>query len=120
MNLNLINKKYIYIFLIYILYISIYIVYRYEADGPQVELFLPCGQKLHNSRNSIKATLWRRLGPAQIRDKRSHIPHSLSQGDLANHTCTERLLEGQKWRGCHPIVSDVNLPIGLSPRIHLG
>ena len=51
-------------------------VERQEIDGPQAEQFLSCGQKLHNSRNSIKAGWWRRLGPAQVRDKRSHIPHS--------------------------------------------
>ena len=60
------------------------------------------------------------LCPAQIRDKRPHIPHSRSQGDLPDYTCAERLLEGQKGRGHHLIVSDVNLPIALLVRIHLG
>ena len=60
------------------------------------------------------------LSPAQIRDKRPHFPHSQSQGDLPDYTCAERLLSGQKGRGRHPIVGDVNLPIGLFIRIHLG
>ena len=71
-------------------------------------------------RNSITAESWRRLDPVQIKDKRPHIPHSRSQGDLPDYTCTERLIESQKWEGVPPIVSDVNLPIGLFPRIHLG
>ena len=35
------------------------------------------------------------------------------------HTC-RKPREGQKRRGHHPIVGDVNLPIGLFSRIHLG
>ena len=60
------------------------------------------------------------LSPAQMKDKRPHIPHSGDQGDLPDYTCAQRLLEGQKGRGRHPIVGDVNLPIGLFARIHLG
>ena len=39
-----------------------------------------------------------------------HIYHSWGQGDLPNCTCTERLLRGQKGRGCYPIIGAVNLP----------
>ena len=60
------------------------------------------------------------MSPDQIRDKRPHIPHSRSQGDLPDYTCTERLLEGQKGRRCHLIAGDVNLLLGLFARIHLG
>ena len=42
------------------------------------------------------------------------------QDYLPNYTCAERLLGGQKGRGCHPLVDDVNLPISLLPGIHLG
>ena len=58
--------------------------YEGEDRWAQAEEFLPCVQKLHNSRNSIKAAWWRRLGLAQIRDKKPHIPHSQSQGDFPN------------------------------------
>ena len=37
------------------------------------------------------------------------------QDYLPNYTCAERLLGGQKGRGCRPIVGDVNLAIGLLP-----
>ena len=57
------------------------------------------------------------LSPAQ---GWAHISHSQGQGDLPDYTCTERLLEGQKGRGRHPIVGDVKLPIGLFAGIHLG
>ena len=89
---------------------------RQEIDESQAEQpeFVRCGQILQNSRREEK------ISPAQIRDKRPHIPHSRSQGDLPNYTCTEKLLGGQKGRGRHPTVSDVNLPIGLFSRIHLG
>jgi len=51
---------------------------KQEIDGPQAKQleFIPCGQKLHNSR---------RLSPAQIRDKRPCISHSQRQGDLPDH-----------------------------------
>ena len=97
------------------------VILRQDIGGPQGEQFLPCGQKLHNSRNSIKAGWWRRLGPAQIRDKRPHIPNSQSQGDLPDYTCTERFLGSQKRRGCHLIVSGVNYEdtICVSDSFHL-
>ena len=83
--------------------------------GPRLNIFSPV------DRNSITAGRWRRLGPAQIRDKRPHMPHSRNQGDLPDYTCAERLLGGQKGGGGrHPIVGDVNLPTGLFTRIHLG
>ena len=37
----------------------------------------------------------------------------MKSGDLPDYTCAEKLLGGQKGGGGHPIVSDVNLPIGL-------
>ena len=82
------------------------LILRQEIDGPQAEQleFVPCGQILQNSRREEK------LRPAQVRGKRPHIPHSRRQGDLPDYTCAERLLKGQKGRGCHPIVGDVNLP----------
>ena len=53
-------------------------------------------------------------------DKRPHISHLQSEGELPDHTCAERLLGGQKRGGHHLIVSDVKLPIGLFAGIHLG
>ena len=47
-------------------------------------------------RNSVTAGAREELSPAQIRDKRPHIPQSQSRGDLPNYTCAERLLGGQK------------------------
>ena len=43
-----------------------------------------------------------RLGPAQIRDKRPHIPRSRGQGDLPDYTLAERLPGGQKGRDATP------------------
>ena len=51
--------------------------------------------------------------------KKLHRSHSGSQGDLLKCTRTERLLQGQKGRGCHPLVGDVNLLRSLFARIHL-
>ena len=53
-------------------------------------------------------------------DKRPHIPHSQSLGKLPDYTCAERLLEVEKGRGHHAIAADVNPPIGLFTRLHLG
>lgn len=47
-----------------------------------------------------------KLSPAQTKDKRPHIPHSQSPGDLTDYTSAGRLLEGLKGRGRHLIVSD--------------
>lgn len=54
---------------------SFFIMLRQDIHGPRAEQFLSCGQKLHNinSRNSIKAGWWSRLGPAQIRDRSSTV-----------------------------------------------
>ena len=60
------------------------------------------------------------LTPLKMKRQRPHFPHSQSQGDGLDYTRAESLLEGQKRRGHHPIVGDVNLPIGLFNRIHLG
>ena len=54
------------------------------------------------------------LSPTQVRDKRSHIPHSRRQGDLPGDACAGRLLEGQKGRQHHLIASDVNQPLSSS------
>lgn len=56
--------------------------------GEQPE-FAPCGQRPQERGE---------LGPAQVRDKRPHISHSGSQGDLPEYTCTEGLLEDQEGR----------------------
>ena len=69
-------------------------VLRQETDGPRAEQFLPWGQKLHKSRMMEEA------GPCP--DKRPHIPHCQSQGDLPDYTCTERLPGGQKRGGATP------------------
>lgn len=53
--------------------------------GEQPE-FAPCGQR-PQARG--------RAGPCPGKDKRPHIPHSGSQGDLPEYTCTEGLLEDQ-------------------------
>ena len=86
---------------------------RQEIDGPQAEQlqFVHCGQILQDEEEG---------GAKPCPDKRPHISHSQSQGDLPNYTCAETLFGGQKGRGRHPIVSDVNLPRGLFARIHLG
>lgn len=49
-----------------------------HTQGEQLE-FLLCGQK-HQNINS--RTEERRLGPAQITDKRPHVSHSESLGDI--------------------------------------
>ena len=51
--------------------------------------------------------------------KKLYGSHSGSQGDLPNCTGTERLLQGQKGKGRHPLVGDVNLLRSLFARIHL-
>ena len=58
---------------------------------------------------------WRGGGAEPCPDKRQrpHISHSQGQEDLPNYTCTERLLGDQKR-------SDVNLPVSLFTRLHLG
>ena len=63
-----------------------------------------------NSKISIAGQSREEAGPAQMRDKRPHIPHSGSQGDPPDYTGAEKLLGGQKGSGRHPIVSDVNSP----------
>ena len=44
----------------------------HTTERPRTEQFLPCGQELHKTR------MIEEMGPAQIRDKRPHIPHSSS------------------------------------------
>ena len=81
---------------------------RQETDGPQAEQFLPCGQKLHNSRNATKAGWWRRLDPAQIKD---HIFLILEVKETSRTTHAQKgSLEVKREGGGHPIVSDVNYP----------
>ena len=58
--------------------------------------------------------------PCPHKRQRTHISHSQGQGDLPNYTGAERFLEGQKGRGHHPIVGDINLLIDLFAGIHLG
>ena len=62
---------------------------------------------------------WRGGGAESCSDKRPRIPHCQGQGDLPNCTGTERLLQGQKGKGRHPLVGDVNLLRSLFARIHL-
>ena len=66
---------------------------RQKVGGPQA------GQPQFVNRYSKIAGAREELSPAQIRDKRPHIPPSRSQGDLPNYTCAERLLGGQKGGG---------------------
>lgn len=55
------------------------------------------GQSLSSmDRYSKTAGVREELSPVQIRDKRPHVPHSQSQGELPNYMCTEKLLGGQK------------------------
>ena len=84
---------------------------RQEVDGPQAKQleFVPCGQILQDEDNSRREE---KLSLPLIK-KTPHIPYSQSQGDLPDYTRAKRLLGGQKG-------SDVNLPIGLFSRIHLG
>ena len=51
--------------------------------------------------------------------ERLHIPHSGGLEHLPNYACTERLFRGQRV-GYHPLIGDVNIPIGLFTRIHFG
>ena len=76
-------------------------VLRQEIDRPQGKHleFFPVDR---NSKTSIAGQSREELSPAQIRDKRPHIPHSQSQGDLPNYTCTERFLASQKGGGATP------------------
>ena len=66
------------------------VLLRQKADGPfqgkQFE-FIPCGQKLQDNGE-------RRPGSAQIKDKRPHISHSRSQGDLPDQKASWRSKEG--------------------------
>ena len=59
------------------------------------------------------------LSPAQIKDERPRIHHSVGRF-LPDYTRSESFLKGPKGRARHPLVSDVNQPIGLFARIHLG
>ena len=76
----------------------------------QAEWFLPCGQKLCDSKNSIKAGWWRRLSTTQIRDKRLHFLHSRSQEISLTTHMQKGTLEVKKGGGRHLIVSDMNYP----------
>ena len=74
---------------------------RQEAEGPQAE------QPEFVSRGGAREEL---SPAAQVGDKRPHVPHSRSPGDLPDYTRAERLLGGQTGRGCHLVVSEVNYP----------
>ena len=66
---------------------------RQEIDGPQAEQleFLPHGHKLQKSRSEWGAKSWP--------EKRPHILHSRSQGDIPDYICAESFFAGQKVRG---------------------
>ena len=86
---------------------------RQEIDGSQAEQleFVPCGGTGAREK----------LSPAQIRDKRDHTFLILKvKGTFPTTLAQKGSLEVKREGGCHPIVGDVNLPIGLFSRIHLG
>ena len=90
-----------------------------ETDGPQaaqLEFFLS-GQILQEEDNSRREE---KLSPVQIKDKQATFSHFQGQRDLPTYTCAEMFLGGRKGRGHHTTVDDVNLPISLFSRIHLG
>ena len=72
------------------------------------------------SKMKIKAGARRRLGPAQIRDKET----TYSSFSKSRRPSLLHMRRKPPWRskggGHHPIVGEVNLPIGLLARIHLG
>ena len=80
---------------------------RQETDGPPAELpeFVSCGQTLprRGAREELSPA-------AHTGDKRPRAPHSRSPDSLPDYTRAERLLGGQKGRGCHLVVSQVNYP----------
>lgn len=78
---------------------------------------VPCGHIVQDKDNSRKEE---KLSPVQIRDKKTTRSSFLRSRRPSNCTCTVRLLRGQIGRGHHHVVSDVDLPIGLLTRIHLG
>ena len=90
-----------------------------ETDGPQTAQleFVFSGQILQEEDNSKREE---KLSSAQIKDKRATFSHSQGQGDIPTYTCAEVFLGGQRGRGHHPTVGDVNLPISLFSSIHLG
>ena len=59
------------------------------------------------------------LSSIQIRDKKSHIPHSQSQGDFPRPHMSKNVPYRTKRGRVPAIVSDVNIPIALFTRIHL-
>ena len=86
-----------------------------EIDGPQAEQLEsgPCGQ-------IIQDEVEEKLSPAQIRDKETTYSSFSKSGRPSQlHMCREAPWRSKR-EGCHPIVSDVNLPIGLFAGIHLG
>ena len=73
-----------------------------DRSWAELQVFVPCGQILQD-----------RGGAEPCPNKRPHISHSQSQGGLPNSARAGKLFGGEKG-------SDVNLPIGLFARIHLG
>ena len=64
-----------------------------------------CGQTLQDEDNSRRE----KLGHAQRETSYSSFRRS---EHLPNYACTERLFRGQRV-GYHPLIGDVNIPIGL-------
>ena len=87
---------------------------RQEIDGPQadeVEL-VSCGQTLQDEDNSRRE----KLGHAQRETSYSSFRRSRTPSQLRMH---RKALQRSKL-GYHPLIDDVNIPIGLFTRIHFG
>ena len=89
---------------------------RQEIDVPRAEQleFVPCGQILQDENNSRSEE---DLSPAQIETTYFSFLRSRRHSQQHMH---RKAPKGPKKRGNHPMVDDVNLPIGLFTRIHLG
>ena len=84
---------------------------RQEIDGPLVQTVGVCSL-WRDTPKQIAGQLREEAGPCP--DRRDHVYFLFTEsGDLFDYTCTERLLGDQKR-------SDVNLPISLFTRLHLG
>ena len=85
---------------------------RQETDGPQAEQpeFVSCGQILQDKEEEKLNTV----------QKRDHIFLFLEVKETFLTTYVRKTPWRSKERGCHLIASNVNLPIGLFTRLHLG
>ena len=89
---------------------------RQELDGPWAEQIesVSCGQTLQAEDSSRSEE---ELSPAQ---RRHHIYLILKVKETFLTAHVQKGSSGVRKGGASPVISDVNLPIVLFPRIHLG